>query len=96
MSRRGCIDRRVGEYRSIGFLGSRGIKEVIRVLAEEGTTFWFQLSKGMEVGGEEINIAGTVTSSFSTALEYDRPARCDPFINFVRRENHQFVNQSVK
>jgi hypothetical protein len=37
-----------------------------------GVMFWFCLLKGMEVGGEEINIAGTVTSSFSTALEYNR------------------------
>jgi hypothetical protein len=36
MSWRGCIDRRVVECRIIGVLGSRGIKEVIRVLAEEG------------------------------------------------------------
>jgi hypothetical protein len=50
----------------------------------------------VKVRREQLNVAGAVASGFATALEYDRAAGCDPFIDFVWGKGQEVVNWGVE
>jgi hypothetical protein len=75
-------------------IGSRGR---IRLLRDgwASVTFWFRSEKRVEVRREQLNVGGAMASGFTAALENDRAAGCDPFIDFIRRKDQEFVYQGV-